>query len=118
MLSGGHHHSHEKGVGAVVVRVPGDLELLPLERFLGSLLWDRSDAERIYRCKGVVSIKGEARKFVLQAVHELFEVTESREDWSTGEERCSKVAFIGRMLDKRALEEGLAKCRAGGALQA
>lgn len=46
-----------------------------------------------------------------QAVHQLFEGTPDRE-WQAGEERLSRMVFIGRELDAEAFEEALRNCLA------
>ena len=54
------------------------------------------------------------RKWVIQAVHEIFEVVESDHVWDAAEspeaERTSKVVVIGRRLDQAALQRGVEGC--------
>jgi len=60
--------------------------------------------------KGVLSIKGEPRRFVFQGVHMLFDGKADR-DWGL-EQRHNSLIFIGRNLDRAALNEGFRKCLA------
>jgi G3E family GTPase len=62
----------------------------------------------IFRMKGVLSIKNDSKRFVFQGVHMLFD-GEPGKPWGT-EARTNKIVFIGRNLDRAALEAGFKKC--------
>jgi len=64
----------------------------------------------IFRMKGVLSIKGDSRRFVFQGVHMLFDGRPDRE-WGS-EPRHNSLIFIGRSLDRAALNEGFRQCLA------
>lgn len=59
-----------------------------MKTFIDGLLWDReANPEReLYRLKGVLSISGSSKKHVLQAVYELYNITETT-DWASDEPR-------------------------------
>uniref|UniRef100_M4BPL7 CobW C-terminal domain-containing protein n=1 Tax=Hyaloperonospora arabidopsidis (strain Emoy2) TaxID=559515 RepID=M4BPL7_HYAAE len=118
---------HTGGMQTVCVRISdGPLNQDKLERWLGELLWQQdtssgavgSDAARrqqLFRVKGVLAVADEPHKFILQAVHELFEVYASEERWCKDaldgtEERVSQVVFIGLNLTKGELLTGLQAC--------
>jgi G3E family GTPase len=61
--------------------------------------------------KGVLSVKGDKRRFVFQGVHMLFDGRPDR-PWAKAEERGNKMIFIGRNLDRAQLEEGFRACLA------
>jgi len=61
--------------------------------------------------KGVLAIKGDARRFVFQGVHMLFDGKEDR-PWKPGEARGNKLIFIGRNLNRAELTEGFRSCLA------
>ncbi|RLN45035.1 hypothetical protein BBJ28_00014643 [Nothophytophthora sp. Chile5] len=129
------HHNHATHTGGmqttcVTIR-RGSLDLEKLERHLGELLWEQEEngagtesgtdvlnRQKLFRVKGVVAIVNEPNKFILQAVHELFEVYPSEERWAVdelsndgGEEaRCTQVVFIGLHLRKDELVAGLQGC--------
>jgi G3E family GTPase len=53
------------------------------------------------------------RKWVIQAVHEIFEVVESEHVWDPAQsdaERTSKVVVIGRRLNQAELQRGVEAC--------
>lgn len=140
-------HTHTGGIKTTCITVDrGALDMAKLERWLGELLWyqDEDEDERdgtadssttqhqqqqlsahkkqkLFRMKGVLAIANEPNKFILQAVHELFEVYASDEPWvkalaqdttTTEVVRCSRIVFIGLHLDTERLESGLKSCMA------
>ncbi|KAL4172888.1 hypothetical protein KRP22_008048 [Phytophthora ramorum] len=115
------HTTHTGGMQTMCVRVrDGPLDQDKLERWLGELLWEQDDdvgseRQKLFRVKGVIAVAGEPNKFILQAVHELFEVYASEERWSEGElqskeGRVTQVVFIGLHLRKSELQAGLEGC--------
>ncbi|KAG6966394.1 hypothetical protein JG688_00006796 [Phytophthora aleatoria] len=124
------HATHTGGMQTTCVRIrDGPLDQDKLERWLGELLWDQDEdraaeikpgseaatRQKLFRVKGVVGIAGEPTKFILQAVHELFEVYASEERWTEDElnnkaSRVTQVVFIGLHLRKSELEAGLRSC--------
>lgn len=117
-----HSHKHESvhtgGMQTTCVTIRrGPLNQDKLERFLGELLWERASAEEnakqrqlLFRIKGVLSVANERKKFILQAVHELFEVYESDEEWADETSKVSRIVFIGLNLEKQRLQEQLEAC--------
>ena len=81
----------------------GSCDLERLNVWIASLVRERG--LDLFRYKGVLSVSGEAEKFVFQGVHMVFEGRPS-EPWAEGEERVNKLIFIGRNLDKQALTDG------------
>ena len=65
----------------------------------------------IFRMKGVLSIKGDERRFVFQGVHMLFDGRPDR-PWAKKEPRHNSLIFIGRKLDRTKLEAGFKACLA------
>lgn len=65
----------------------------------------------ILRLKGIIAFKGDDERYVLQGVHMIIEGDHQR-PWKPGEERMSKLVFIGRNLDPDLLRAGFDSCRA------
>ena len=65
----------------------------------------------IFRSKGVLSLRGDPRRFVFQGVHMLFDGQAGRA-WQSDEARESQLVFIGRDLDRAELTVGLRACLA------
>ena len=136
-----HAHSHDPAIRTVTLHVHKPLILQKLRHWLDELLWEgeptikiksENTAADIFRVKGLLHVAGSPFKWVLQAVHELYDVTQGPE-WANGsssssgapldttksttdsvlkeqKSRSSKIVFIGRHLDGEKLQEGLGKC--------
>ena len=104
-----HEHEHDSDVYSVGITIPGDLDEKKLNDWLRELLMQ--EGPDIFRMKGVLSIKGDPRRFVFQGIHMLFDGRPDR-PWKKGEERDNRLIFIGRKLNRERLEEGFRKCLA------
>ncbi|MFO0800974.1 MAG: GTP-binding protein [Gemmataceae bacterium] len=103
----GFHHRHtHSDVNAVALTLPGDLDMKRLNAWLGEFLQTRGPD--VYRMKGVLSIKGDPRRFVFQGVHMLFD-GQPGAPWGSAR-RENKLVFIGRKLDRAELEAGFRRC--------
>lgn len=60
----------------------------------------------VFRIKGILSIKGSDKKLIFQSVRQFF-MTEDGDDWKEGEQRFTKLVFIGRKLNKNMIQEFL-----------
>lgn len=63
------------------------------------------------RMKGIISFEGDDDRYVVQGVHMLTEGDHQR-PWKDGEERVTRLVFIGRNLPKDIIADGFSKCRA------
>jgi G3E family GTPase len=109
LLEASSDHHHEDGIGSVALVEAGDLDGTRLNAWLGGLL--KSRGTDIYRMKGIVRVRGEARRVVFQGVHMMFEGRPDR-PWQDGEDRTNRIVFIGRKLDSAELRAGLRSCLA------
>ena len=103
-----HDHHHDEDVTSVGISTPGDLDEKKLSEWLGTLL--RTKGQDIFRMKGILAVKGRSMRFVFQGVHMLMDGKPDRE-WGT-EPRQNTLIFIGRNLDRKALNEGFRACLA------
>ncbi|MDA2953459.1 MAG: GTP-binding protein [Actinomycetota bacterium] len=101
-------HEHDESVTSVGLTLPGDLDEERLQQWLRGLLQEKG--VDIFRSKGVLSLKGQPERYVFQGVHMLMDGTFGK-PWGDAERR-SILVFIGRDLDRGALERGFAACRA------
>jgi len=101
-----HTHSHEDAVSSVGISEPGDLDGKKLNDWIGKLLKEKGGD--IYRMKGVLSVKGSNKRLVFQGVHMLFDAKFDRE-WA-GAPRTNTLVFIGKNLDRAALNESFKAC--------
>ena len=105
-------HEHDQRVTSTSVRFVGELNVNKLQAWISKLL--RTEAQDLFRYKGVLAVKGMDQKYVFQGVHMLFNgaYTEEIGLWKEGEDRECRFVFIGRDLDHDALQEGLMNCKA------
>lgn len=99
-------HDHDDGVVSVVVEAEGNVNVTILDLWLGQVLRERS--ADLFRLKGFLSLAGEPRRLVIQAVHSIVDVRPGR-PWSDAP-RLNQLVFIGRELDRERLAEGLRAC--------
>jgi G3E family GTPase len=101
-----HDHQHDPSLEAVSIVLGTPFDRARLDAYLKRLLAERGDD--IFRLKGIVAIEGDPRRWVLQGVHRLTEL-KPVDPWGA-ETPTSRLVFIGRGLDRAALESGLAGC--------
>merc|ERR1712039_406034 len=99
-LDGSHDHQHDDRVSSVGIDVKGEVDQKKLNDWLGWLLKERG--ADIFRCKGVLAVKGAPQRYVFQAIHMIFSGT-SQKAWEEGEEKFCKIIFIGKNLNREEL---------------
>ena len=99
-------HEHSEGVTSVGIQHPGELDGGRLNEWIGGLL--RTKGNDIYSMKGVLSVRGAARRLVFQGIHMLFDAKFDRE-WGS-EPRVNTLVFIGKNLNRAALTEEFKAC--------
>ncbi len=102
-------HEHAESVTSVGIQQAGELDGRRLNEWISGLL--RTQGNDIYRMKGVLVVKGSTKRLVFQGIHMLFDAKFDRE-WGDGA-RVNSLVFIGRNLDRTALNEGFKACLAG-----
>ncbi len=104
---GGHHHHHEDDVKSFVFRTEKPFDPAKLEDFLGAIV--NIYGPRMLRYKGVLNMRGTERKVIFQGVHQLMG-SDLGPKWADGEQRLSKMVFIGLELPKDIFVQGLEQC--------
>ncbi|MBC5765480.1 CobW family GTP-binding protein [Ramlibacter albus] len=102
-----HHHAHDDDVKSFVFRSPRAFDPARLEDFLGAIV--NIYGPRMLRYKGVLNMKGTERKVIFQGVHQLMG-SDLGPNWAPGEERLSKMVFIGIDLPRDIFLQGLEQC--------
>ncbi len=109
-----HHHDHEDHVaasGIASVSLSTDKLIDP-----GKLLpwlndFTQARGPDILRLKGIIAFPDEPKRFVIQGVHMILE-GDTQRDWKEGEQRTSRLVFIGRDLDRAEIEAAFLACAA------
>jgi len=101
-------HTHDEAVTSVGIESTGDCDGKKLDAWLSQLL--REQGANIYRMKGVFAVAGDPDRFIFQGVHMLLD-TANGGPWGTRPRRNSLV-FIGKNLDREALNKSFRTCLA------
>jgi len=104
----GHAHpAHDQEIGSIALRTGEPLDGKRTLAWISALA--RDQGADILRMKGILNFQGEPKRFVFQGVHMTLD-GEPTQPWGENERRESVLVFIGRKLDKAALEQGLKSC--------
>src|SRR5207253_1584389 len=98
-----HHRHHLDDIASVSLRMDAPVDGTKVTSWLNELLARKGPD--ILRAKGILSVQGEDKRLVFQAVHMILEGDLQRE-WKPSEDRSSRMVFIGRDLDEAELRSG------------
>ncbi|MEM7188418.1 MAG: GTP-binding protein [Pseudomonadota bacterium] len=107
-LTSGHHHHHDDDITSISLVSAEPLDMEKFHEWFGELL--RTKGQDILRSKGILDLKGEDSRYVMQGVHMLMDGAPMG-SWPS-EDRCSRLVFIGRNLEGMGLADGFAACQA------
>jgi G3E family GTPase len=102
-----HHHAHDDDVKSFVFRSKRAFNPAKLEDFLAAIV--QVYGPKMLRYKGVLFMKGSDRKVIFQGVHQLMG-SDLGPKWAAGEEKGSKMVFIGIDMPRDVLMQGLEQC--------
>ena len=108
-----HHHGeaspiHDVTVQSVSLRA-GELD--PKKFFPWIEKITQAEGPNILRLKGILAIKDDPDRYVIQGVHMIIEGDHQRA-WKDGETHQSRLVFIGRELDAERLKRTFEACQA------
>ena len=98
-------HEHDSSVISVEVREERPLDGPRFFRWLNGFV--QQNGEILLRSKGILSLAGEARRWVFHGVHMTLDGRPGR-PWAAKESRTSAIVFIGRGLDAARLRKEIA----------
>ncbi|MEI9407035.1 GTP-binding protein [Mesorhizobium argentiipisi] len=108
-----HHHDHPSDIHDVTVKsvsLRGG-EMDPKKFFPWIEKVTQMEGPNILRLKGIIALKGDEDRYVLQGVHMILEGDHQRA-WKDGEKHESRLVFIGRDLDAERLRKSFEACQA------
>ena len=100
-------HYHDEDMQSVSLR--SDKALDPEKFFPWVQDLVAKDGPNILRCKGILAFKDDPERFVFQGVHMILDGDHQR-PWKEGEERASRIVFIGRELPEEKIRTGFEAC--------
>jgi G3E family GTPase len=109
-LEEGHVHSHNDDVRSISLQLDRPLDPKKFFDWINATTQNRGPD--ILRLKGILDLKGDARRYVIQGVHMMIEGDHQR-PWKPDEARVSRLVFIGRNLSRAELEPQFRACMAG-----
>jgi G3E family GTPase len=71
----------------------------------------QAEGPNILRLKGILALKDDPERYVIQGVHMIIEGDHQRA-WKDGEKHESRLVFIGRELDAERLKRTFEACQA------
>ncbi|MER8439328.1 GTP-binding protein [Mesorhizobium sp. M1312] len=108
-----HHHAHPSDIHDVTVQsvsLRGG-EMDPKKFFPWIEKITQMEGPNILRLKGIIALKGDDERYVIQGVHMIIEGDHQRA-WKEGEKHESRLVFIGRELDAERLKKSFDACQA------
>ena len=103
-------HHHDEAISSIGLTDSRPVDAKKVNDWLSYLLQSRG--ADIFRMKGVLSLRGEDRRYVFHGVHMMFDGQLER-PWPVSAARRNTLVFIGRNLDRAELEAGFESCIAG-----
>ncbi|HEX4797709.1 MAG TPA: GTP-binding protein [Burkholderiales bacterium] len=100
-------HEHDEHVSSFVFRSDEPFDSAKLEEFLSGVV--QIYGPDMLRYKGILYMKGNARRVVFQGVHMLMGGDLGR-TWGKDEKRSSTMVFIGKNLPRDLFIKGLEQC--------
>jgi len=101
------HGHHDDDIKSVSIAHDGDIDPEKFMPWINDLV--QVEGPNILRSKGILSFRNEPKRFVFQGVHQILDGDVQRE-WKPDEKRVSRIVFIGRELNEKALREGFLGC--------
>ncbi len=103
-----HDHIRESGVKSISLR---GRDMDPKKFFPWLEKTTQMDGPSILRLKGIISLKDDPERYVVQGVHMILEGDHQR-PWKDGEPRETRLVFIGRDLDEERIRRTFEACQA------
>jgi G3E family GTPase len=102
-------HAAAAGIRGISLSLDKPIDGQKVTNWLNGVL--QAQGPDILRAKGILSVKGDDRRLVFQAVHMILE-GDFLGNWAEGADRTSRLVFIGRNLDEAQLKAGFENCAA------
>jgi G3E family GTPase len=106
---GGLKHYHDEEMQSFSLKLAAPLDPDKFFPWVQDLV--QKEGPSILRCKGILSFKDDDARFVFQGVHMILDGDHQR-PWQEGENRESRIVFIGRNLPQERIKAGFESCLA------
>ncbi len=102
-------HEHNDDIASMSFEAKKPIDPERFNAWMGALLAEQGG--NLLRTKGILSYEGDDRRFAFQAVHMIAD-GDFIGPWKAGEDRTSRIVFIGRNLNRPQLRRGFESCQA------
>jgi G3E family GTPase len=102
-------HTHNEHLTSISLSADKPLDEAKFNAWIGHIL--QTQGQNILRTKGILAYKNQDRRFAFQAVHMIADGGYVA-PWKDGEQRASRLVFIGRDLNRPQLRRGFESCAA------
>jgi G3E family GTPase len=102
-----HHHHHNDTVSAIAFQEEMPLDMKKVDQWMSYLVQEKG--QDLLRYKGILYVQGMEQRIVFQGLHMLFSGSPDRK-WKETEPKLSQLVFIGKNLNKDALELQFKNC--------
>ena len=102
-------HEHNDDINSMSFEVTRPIDAEKFNAWISQLLQEKG--QDLLRTKGILHYQGDDRRFAFQAVHMIAD-GDFIGPWPAGEERRSRLVFIGRNLNRPQLRRGFEGCQA------
>lgn len=102
-----HHHNHYDGVETLSLSTEHQLDAQRFTNYLSMII--DAYGENLLRFKGVVSLHDDERPYIVNGVHMMVDA-DYFGTWKAGEQKLSRLVFIGKNLPKADLEKNWETC--------
>jgi G3E family GTPase len=100
-------HEHDASIVSTSLSLEQPLDAEKFSAWMREFIMRRGTD--ILRSKGILSLKGQERRYVFQGIHMVMD-SDWGPEWETGEKRSSRLVFIGRNLDANELQDAFRAC--------
>jgi len=107
-LTGADDHEHNEDVTSMSFAVDRPIDPEKFNAWISTLLAEKGPD--LLRTKGILAYRGEDRRYAFQAVHMIAD-GDFIGPWRDGEDRRSRIVFIGRNLSRPFLRRGFEACQ-------
>ena len=104
---GGLKHYHDEDMQSISLNTAKPLDPDKFFPWVQDLV--ATEGKDILRSKGILNFKNDEERFVFQGVHMILDGDHQRK-WKEGEERTSRIVFIGRHLPEDKIRKGFESC--------
>lgn len=100
-------HEHQNDITAICLSTFGIINGELFSKWISAYV--QGNGDNLYRCKGILNVDDQPRRFVFQGVHMTLEGRPGT-PWHSDEVRTNQIVFIGVNLDEKIIKDGFRDC--------